>query len=86
MNRSLLWFLSIAAAAGALLLAGLYMSWLEINYVLLSAVVLFHGFYGLGTMLTEFWPGRTAAVVINGLCVTLGSGLFLLVLLTTLRF
>lgn len=86
MNRSLLWFLSILAAAASLLITALHLSWVEVNYLLLSGVVLFHGFYGLSTMLTEFWRGRAAVLVINSLCTLLGSGLFLLVLITTVRF
>ncbi len=45
-------------------------------YVLLLATALFHGFYGLRTVLTEVWSSRRAATVITIACWVLGLGLF----------
>lgn len=84
MNRSLVWFLSFIAAALTLIMLALHMSWVSINYILLSALMLFHGFYGLHTMLTEIWTGPKTGVALAGVCVMLGTGLFGLVLLTEL--
>ena len=45
-------------------------------YVLLLAAALFHGFYGLRTVLTEIWDGRRATVAIGIVCWVLGLSLF----------
>lgn len=45
-------------------------------YILLLATALFHGFYGLRTVLTEVWGGRRAAMAISIACWVLGLGLF----------
>lgn len=45
-------------------------------YVLLLAAALFHGFYGLRTVLTELWDGPRAAVAIGIICWIVGLGLF----------
>ena len=47
-----------------------------VGYIFLLATALFHGFYGLHTVLTEVWSGNRAAVAINFLCWIAGLGLF----------
>ena len=46
-------------------------------YITLLGTALFHGLYGLRTVLTEFWTGERAAKRINVGCWFLGLGLFL---------
>lgn len=45
-------------------------------YVLLLGAALFHGFYGLRTMLTEYWPARDAQRLITAGCWLTGGALF----------
>ena len=47
-----------------------------LTYVLLLGTALFHGLYGVRTMLTEFWSGERAARVILLGCWATGSVLF----------
>lgn len=46
------------------------------SYVLLLGAALFHGFYGLRTMLTEYWPTRAAQKLITISCWVTGGALF----------
>lgn len=46
------------------------------GYVFLLGTTLFHGFYGLHTVLTEAWSSKRAAVVVNLFCWFAGLGLF----------
>lgn len=56
------------------------------GYLVLLAAALFHGFYGLRTMLLEYFPGDRAARRINLAC--WGSGLTLMAVgsYATIRF
>ncbi len=45
-------------------------------YVVLLGTALFHGFYGLRTVLTEVWTSDRAGRLIRGACWALGVGLF----------
>jgi succinate dehydrogenase hydrophobic anchor subunit len=47
-----------------------------IVYVLFLGAALFHGFYGLRTILTEYWQSKNAEKVINVSCWVAGGGLF----------
>ncbi len=78
MNAILPWTLSLLAGFIALVLLGLRMSFVTVNYMLLLAVTLYHGFYGLHNMLTEFWTGRRAGLLIGSCCAFAGIGLFAL--------
>lgn len=84
MNRTLAWLLSIIAAVAALGLVGMHMGFVKVNYLLLVALCLYHGFFGLHTMLTEVWSGSRAGWIITGSCLVLGVGLFALTLATAL--
>ena len=55
-------------------------------YVLLLAAALFHGFYGLRTILTEIWGGRRAAVATGIVCWVLGLSLFAVGTFAAIRF
>ena len=47
-----------------------------VSYVLLLGAALFHGLYGLRTMLTEYWPSRGAERLITVCCWITGGALF----------
>lgn len=47
-----------------------------VAYIMLLATALFHGFYGLRTVLTEVWSSRRAAAAIGIFCWILGLSLF----------
>lgn len=47
-----------------------------IGYVFLLGTALFHGFYGLHTVLTEMWSSKRAVAVVNFLCWLGGLGMF----------
>ena len=83
MSRTATWLLSLMAALIAFVLLGLRMSFFTVSYVLLLAVSLYHGFYGLHTILTEIWTSRRAGSVIAVLCTALGGGLFTLAVAAT---
>lgn len=55
-------------------------------YVLLLGAGLFHGFFGLRTILTEYWPRKGAENVINISCWVAGIILFAVGTYTTLAF
>ena len=55
-------------------------------YVLLLGAALFHGFLGLRTILTEFWPSRGAEKIISLSCWVGGAILFAVGTYTTLTF
>lgn len=46
------------------------------GYIFLLATALFHGFYGLHTVLTEVWNSKRAVAAVNFLCWFAGLGLF----------
>ncbi len=56
------------------------------TYVLLLGTALFHGFYGLRTILTEYWPGRIAEKLIAAGCWIAGGALFTIGTYTTVAF
>ena len=56
------------------------------TYVLLLGFALFHGFYGLRTVLTEYWPSKSAETLITAVCWTAGSVLFTVGTYTTIVF
>ncbi len=82
--RTIIWVLSLIAALATLAVVGLHMSFVTVNYVLLVGVCLFHGFYGLHTMLTEYFAGPRAGIVTGAGCTLAGLGLFGLVVATVL--
>ena len=45
-------------------------------YILMLGTALFHGFYGLHTVLTEIWSGKRAVALVNFVCWFAGLGLF----------
>ena len=47
-----------------------------IGYIVLLGTALFHGFYGLHTVLTEIWSSQRASAAINILCWLFGLSLF----------
>jgi succinate dehydrogenase / fumarate reductase membrane anchor subunit len=47
-------------------------------YVVLLGTALFHGFYGLRTVLTEIWSSARASKLIGAGCWLLGLGLFVI--------
>lgn len=55
-------------------------------YVLLLGAALVHGFFGLRTILTEFWPSKGADKVISMSCWVVGIALFAVGTYTTLTF
>jgi succinate dehydrogenase hydrophobic anchor subunit len=55
-------------------------------YVILLGAALFHGFFGLRTMLAEYWPRKGAEKVINISCWVAGIILFSVGTYTTLSF
>jgi succinate dehydrogenase/fumarate reductase cytochrome b subunit len=57
-----------------------------VTYVLFLGTALFHGFYGLHTMLVEFWPGRRAARIALLGCWSAGLVLFLIGTVATVSF
>lgn len=59
---------------------------MTVSYVLLLGAALFHGFYGLHTLLTEFWSGRRAARLILIGCWSAGLLLFLTGTIATVSF
>ena len=83
MIRTMTWTLSLLAGFITLVMLGLHMSFTKVNYILLLAVALYHGFYGLHTILTEFWTSRRAGSLIAGICIAVGVGLFALAVLTS---
>ena len=56
------------------------------SYVLLLGAGLFHGFFGLRTILMEYWPGKAAEKVISRSCLVAGIILFSVGTYTTLTF
>ncbi len=56
------------------------------TYVLLLGAALLHGFFGLRTILTEYWPSKGAEKVINISCWIAGITLFAVGTYTTLAF
>ncbi len=83
MSRTLAWTLSLLTALATLGVLALHMGFVKVNYLLLLAIALYHGFYGLHGILTEFWTGRRAGVLIAGGCIGAGAGLLGLAVLTT---
>jgi len=57
-----------------------------IAYVLLLGAGLFHGVFGLRTILAEYWPRKGAEKVINTSCWVAGIILFAVGTYTTLTF
>ena len=57
-----------------------------VTYVILLGTALFHGLYGLHTMLTEFWSGQRAAGLILVGCWSVGLVLFLVGTIATVLF
>ncbi len=55
-------------------------------YVLLLGTALFHGFYGLQTVLKEYWPGRMAGSLITAGCWLAGGALFTIGAYATIAF
>lgn len=47
-----------------------------VGYIVMLGTALFHGFYGLHTVLTEVWSSPRAAAFINMLCWLFGLSLF----------
>jgi succinate dehydrogenase hydrophobic anchor subunit len=82
--RLILWGMSLLAALTTLAVVGFHMSFVTVNYVLLVGVCLFHGFYGLHTMLTEYFTGPRAGIVAGTGCLATGLVLFGLTVATTL--
>lgn len=80
------WALSLLAGLVTLILLGLRMSFFTVNYVLLLAVVLYHGFYGLHNMLTELWPAPRAGLMIGSACAAMGVGLFAIAVYASVVF
>ena len=56
------------------------------TYVLLLGTALFHGFYGLRTILTEYFSGKGAETLITASCWIAGGALFAIGTYTTLAF
>ncbi len=56
------------------------------TYVLLLGLGLFHGFYGLRTVLTEYWPSKGAETLITAICSMAGVTLFAVGTYTTVVF
>ena len=56
------------------------------GYVALLGTALFHGLYGLHTLLTEFWSGQRAERLIRVGCWTAGIALFLIGSFSTVTF
>ena len=56
------------------------------TYVLLLGAALFHGFYGLRTILTEYWSSKGAEKLITVSCWVVGGGLFTVGTYTTIAF
>ena len=83
MGQTMTWTLSLLAGLVTLVVLGLHMTFVNVNYILLLAVALFHGFYGLHTILTEFWTSRRAGTLIASTCIGVGGGLFVLAVVTT---
>jgi len=83
MSQILTWVLSLLAALATLVVLALHMTFVEVNYILLVALALYHGFYGLHTILTEFWTSRRAGRLIASMCIAVGGGLFALAVATT---
>lgn len=84
MLRPLAWTLSLLASLVALGVIAAHMSLYRVSYLVVIAAVLYHGFYGLDTLLREYWPGRRAGRVIGGACTAAGLSLFGLALATAL--
>ncbi len=55
-------------------------------YIVLLGTALFHGFYGLRTVLTEVWTGDAAGKLIRAGCWVLGLGLFAIGLAAALAY
>ncbi len=83
MNCTTAWILSLLSGAITLVVLTLHMSFVNVNYILLLAVALYHGFYGLYSILTEYWSGRRAGALIGGGCIAMGGFLFVLAAYTT---
>lgn len=60
--------------------------WFTVSYVLLLGTALFHGLYGLHTILIERWSGRHAARLILYGCWSAGVILFLAGTIATVSF
>ena len=86
MSRTATWSLSLLAGAITLLVLSLHMSFVNVDYILLLAVALYHGFYGLNTILTEYWPSRRSGSWISGGCIAVSGSLFMAAVYTTLVF
>lgn len=56
------------------------------TYVLFLGAALFHGFYGLRTILTEYWSSEGAGKLITTTCWVAGGGLFSIGTYTTISF
>ncbi len=56
------------------------------TYVLFLGTALFHGFYGLRTILTEYWPGKGAEKLITVSCWVVGGTLFTVGAYATVAF
>ena len=56
------------------------------TYVLLLGTALFHGCYGLRTILTEYWPTKSAEKLITISCWIAGGVLFTVGAYTTIAF
>ena len=61
-------------------------TFMTVSYILLLGTALFHGFYGLHTILTEFWPGPRASRVVLFGCWAAGIVLFLTGSIATVAF
>ena len=61
-------------------------SFFTVTYVVLLATALFHGFYGLRTMLLEYWSGLRAERVITAACWFAGIALFAIGTYVTVSF
>ena len=54
--------------------------------MVLLGTALFHGFYGLRTILTEWWTSKGAARVVNAGCWLIGVALFVIGTVAALTF
>lgn len=59
---------------------------ITVSYVVLLGTALFHGLYGLHTILTERWSGRRAARIVLYGCWSAGVILFLTGTIATVSF
>lgn len=57
-----------------------------IGYIFLLGTALFHGFYGLHTVLTEVWSSTRAVAIVNFICWLGGLGLFAIGSAATIYF